>query len=213
MDVNKQRLSALLLILLPIYVHAQEWSKSDSIRLKEMLQSDKEININREMLEFMEPYQYHQSYLPDYDNTLPKVEAPIDSLHERLLIRGTYKPQKSMLYSPNISTTNYSLRAINSKMTLHSCNNFGKSTNHFQVHTTLNYRISPRWSMRLSGSQNLYTRKQKGLPSEVEPTSMNSSIVYKVNKHWEIKSGASFQHNTIQRKWEWRPEIGVSFRW
>ena len=47
MDICKYQLGTLCLLLLPLSVAGQEWSKQDSLRLQQLLKSDQEININR----------------------------------------------------------------------------------------------------------------------------------------------------------------------
>ena len=51
MNVYKYRLSTLCLILLPLSVTGQEWSKQDSLRLQQALNSEQEIRINKEFKE------------------------------------------------------------------------------------------------------------------------------------------------------------------
>lgn len=47
MDAYKYQLGTLCLLLLPLSVAGQEWSKQDSLRLQQTLNSEQEIRINK----------------------------------------------------------------------------------------------------------------------------------------------------------------------
>ena len=55
--------------------------------------------------------------------------------------------------------------------------------------------------------------KTRGLPSEVEPTQLGSNVVFKINKNWKIKTGMQYQYNAIRKRWEWIPQVSVSYEW
>ena len=72
MNVYKYRLSTLCLILLPLSVTGQEWSKQDSLRLQQALNSEQEIRINKEFVKKTEQNMlYHTKPFVDFDPTLP----------------------------------------------------------------------------------------------------------------------------------------------
>lgn len=45
------------------------------------------------------------------------------------------------------------------------------------------------------------------------PTTLGSDIVLKVGKGWKLKTGVQYQYNTIQKRWEWVPQISISYEW
>ena len=80
MDICKYQLGTLCLLLLPLSVAGQEWSKQDSLRLQQLLKSDQEININRKFVEKTEQNMlYHTKSFVDFDPTLPALKSPITS--------------------------------------------------------------------------------------------------------------------------------------
>ena len=80
MDICKYQLGTLCLLLLPLSVAGQEWSKQDSLRLQQLLKSDQEININRKFVEKTEQNMlYHTKSFVDFDPTLPALKSPIMS--------------------------------------------------------------------------------------------------------------------------------------
>ena len=79
MDVYKYRLSTLCLILLPLSVTGQEWSKQDSLRLQQALNSEQEIRFNKEFVKKTEQNMlYHTKPFVDFDQ------------HYRLLNQQSY---------------------------------------------------------------------------------------------------------------------------
>ena len=60
MDVYKYQLGTLCLLLLPLSVAGQEWSKQDSLRLQQTLNSEQEIRINKEFVKKTEQNMLYQ---------------------------------------------------------------------------------------------------------------------------------------------------------
>ena len=75
------------------------------------------------------------------------------------------------------------------------------------------YKLSKKWFLSIYGKQNLDTRRYRGLSSEAIPTTLGSDIVLKVGKGWKLKTGVQYQYNTIQKRWEWVPQICISYEW
>ena len=182
MNVYKYRLSTLCLILLPLSVTGQEWSKQDSLRLQQALNSEQEIRINKE---FVKKTEQNMLY------------------HTHNIFRQT-----NSTFLPT-----YSRLKINKNFTLHSKSNFSESSNHFHIQTQMDYKLSKEWFLSIYGKQNLDTRKYRGLSSEAIPTTLGSDIVLKVGKGWKLKTGVQYQYNTIQKRWEWVPQISISYEW
>lgn len=81
MDVYKYQLGTLCLLLLPLSVAGQEWSKQDSLRLQQTLNSEQEIRINKEFVKKTEQNMlYHTKSFVDFDPTLPTLKSTIISL-------------------------------------------------------------------------------------------------------------------------------------
>lgn len=208
MDIYKYQLSILCFLLLPLSIAGQEWSKQDSLRLKHILESDQEVIINKGFVDQVEQgiLKGNKFYM-DFDTKLPIIKSPM------VFPEFSFNARNIIQQSSSIFLPNYSLFKINKKLTLHSRSNFAKSSDYFHIQTTMEYKFSKRWSLNMYGTQNLDMRKYRGLPSEIEPTQLGSDVVYKVNKNWSIKTGMQFQHNTIRKKWEWIPQVSVSFEW
>ena len=102
---------------------------------------------------------------------------------------------------------------INKNLILYSKSNFAESPSHFHIQTLIEYKFSQKWSLNIYGSQNLNTQKYRGLPSEVEPTQLGGNVVLKINKNWKIKTGMQYQYNAIRKRWEWIPQVSVSYEW
>ena len=96
---------------------------------------------------------------------------------------------------------------------MHSKSDFAENSNHFHIQSQMEYKLSSKWSLDIYGSQNLDTRRYRGLPSEVEPTKLGSNVVFKINKNWKIKTGMQYQYNAIRKRWEWIPQVSVSYEW
>lgn len=208
MDIYKYQLSTLCFLLLPLSIAGQEWSKQDSLRLKHILESDQEVIINKGFVDQIEQgISKGNKFYMDFDTKLPIIKSPI------VFTEFSFNTRNIIRQSSSILLPNYSLFKINKKFTLHSRSNFARSSDYFHNQTTMEYKFSKRWSLNMYGTQNLDMRKYRGLPSEIEPTQLGSDVVYKVNKNWSIKTGVQFQHNTIRKKWEWIPQVSVSFEW
>ena len=115
MNVYKYRLSTLCLILLPLSVTGQEWSKQDSLRLQQALNSEQEIRINKEFVKKTEQNMlYHTKPFVDFDPTLPILKSTIISpklpFHTHNIFRQT-----NSTFLPT-----YSRLKINKNITLHS---------------------------------------------------------------------------------------------
>ncbi|MDD3037169.1 DUF4858 domain-containing protein [Bacteroides sp.] len=198
----------ILCLLLPAFITAQEWSLTDSLKLKKLLESDKEIIINKNRIEMLER-EFHQSrsYF-EFDTTLP-----------------TLKPSSSNLFrfSTNIKTDfhlsnstflpTYSWQKLNKNLYFESKSNFSKTSNYFHIQTIMKYHLSPKWTLNIYGMQYLNNQRYRGFPSEVIPTEFGSNISFKLNKHWKIKTGIQYQHNMILKKWEWIPQCNITYSW
>ena len=75
MDIRKYQLNILCLLLFPLSAAGQEWSKQDSLRLQQMLESDQEIKINRKLIEKVEQKMYSRKPFVDFDPTLPTLKS------------------------------------------------------------------------------------------------------------------------------------------
>mgnify|MGYP001514299665 CR=1 FL=1 len=187
MDIRKYQLNILCLLLFPLSAAGQEWSKQDSLRLQQMLESDQEIKINRKLIEKVEQKMYSRK---PFIHTYKMFQKP----------GSTFLPT-------------YSWLRINKNLILHSKSDFAENSNHFHIQSQMEYKLSSRWSLDIYGSQNLDTRRYRGLPSEVEPTKLGSNVVFKINKNWKIKTGMQYQYNAIRKRWEWIPQVSVSYEW
>ena len=47
-ELIKRLITAMTLCLTALLVHAQEWTKEDSLRLRKLLDSDQELNLNQD---------------------------------------------------------------------------------------------------------------------------------------------------------------------
>ena len=75
MDIRKYQLNILCLLLFPLSATGQEWSKQDSLRLQQMLESDQEIKKNRKLIEKIEQKMYSRKPFVDFDPTLPTLKS------------------------------------------------------------------------------------------------------------------------------------------
>ena len=207
MDIRKYQLNILCLLLFPLSAAGQEWSKQDSLRLQQMLESDQEIKINRKLIEKVEQKMYSRKPFVDFDPTLPTLKSSTifskPSIHTYKMFQ---KPGSTFLPT-------YSWLRINKNLILHSKSDFAENSNHFHIQSQMEYKLSSRWSLDIYGSQNLDTRRYRGLPSEVEPTKLGSNVVFKINKNWKSKTGMQYQYNAIRKRWEWIPQVSVSYEW
>lgn len=208
MDAYKYQLGTLCLLLLPLSVAGQEWSKQDSLRLQQTLNSEQEIRINKVFVKKTEQNMlYHTKPFVDFDPTLPTLKSTIISpklpFHTHNIFRQT-----NSTFLPT-----YSRLKINKNITLHSKSNFSESSNHFHIQTQMDYKLSKKWFLSIYGKQNLDTRRYRGLSSEAIPTTLGSDIVLKIGKGWKLKTSVQYQYNTIQKRWEWVPQICISYEW
>lgn len=208
MDIQKYQLMILCLSLLPLSVAGQEWSKKDSLKLQQILDSDQEIIINRKLIEATEQGTYSPKPFTDFDLTLPTIKSTIIFSKPSINTNNILNKPSGSTFLPT-----YSFLKINKNIILHSKSNFAESPNNFQIQTLIDYKFSKKWSLNIYGTQNLDTRKHRGLPSEVEPTQLGSNIVLRINKNWKIKTGMQYQYNAIRKRWEWIPQVSVSYEW
>ncbi|UVR90276.1 DUF4858 domain-containing protein [Bacteroides thetaiotaomicron] len=174
MDVYKYQLGTLCLLLLPLSVAGQEWSKQDSLRLQQTLNSEQEIRINKEFVKKTEQNMlYHTKSFVDFDPTLPTLKSTIISLKLPFHTHNIFR-QTNSTFLPT-----YSRLKINKNFTLHSKSNFSESSNHFHIQTQMDYKLSKKWFLNIYGEQNLDTRRYRGLSSEAIPTTLGSDIVLK----------------------------------
>lgn len=155
----------------------------------------------------VEQKMYSRKPFVDFDPTLPTLKS--STIFSKPSIH-TYKmfPKPGSTFLPT-----YSWLRINKNLILHSKSDFAENSNHFHIQSQMEYKLSSRWSLDIYGSQNLDTRRYRGLPSEVEPTKLGSNVVFKINKNWKIKTGMQYQYNAIRKRWEWIPQVSVSYEW
>lgn len=208
MDIQKYQLIILYLSLFPLSVAGQEWSTKDSLRLQQMLDSKQEIKINRKLIEETEQSMYSPKSFTNFDLTLPTIKSSTIFSKSSITVYNTFHKMPVSTFLPT-----YSLLKINKNTILHSKSNFAESTNNFHIQTLIEYKFSKKWSLNIYGTQNLDTRKHRGLPSEVEPIQLGSNIVLKINKNWKIKTGMQYQYNALRKRWEWIPQVSVSCEW
>ena len=114
MDIRKYQLNILCLLLFPLSATGQEWSKQDSLRLQQMLESDQEIKKNRKLIEKIEQKMYSRKPFVDFDPTLPTLKS--STIFSRPSIH-TYK----MFQKPGSTfLPTYSWLRINKNLILHS---------------------------------------------------------------------------------------------
>ena len=207
MDIRKYQLNILCLLLFPLSAAGQEWSKQDSLRLQQMLESDQEIKINRKLIEKVEQKMYSRKPFVDFDPTLPTLKS------STIFSKPSIHPYKMFQKPGSTFLPTYSWLRINKNLILHSKSDFAENSNHFHIQSLKENKLSSRWSRDIYGSQNLDTRRSRGLPSEVEPTKLGSNVVFKINKNWKIKTGMQYQYNAIRKRWEWIPQVSVSYEW
>lgn len=198
----------ILCLLLPTFVTAQEWSQTDSLKLKKLLESDQEIIINKNIIEML-GHEFHQSrsYV-DFDTTLPTLKPASSNL-----LRFSTNIKTDFYLSNSTFLPTYSWQKLNKNLYLKSKSNFSKTSTYFHIHTIMEYHLSNKWTLSIYGMQNLNNRRYRGLPSEVIPTEVGSNISFKLNKHWKIKTGIQYQHNMILKKWEWIPQCNITYSW
>lgn len=185
----------------------QEWSKQDSLRLRQMLESDQEIYINRQVLEQTEQRINYSKPFVDFDPTLPVVKSSLSFPKIHISTHNLFN-NPTATFLPN-----YSRLKINDRIILQSKSNFTQGITHFHIRTEMQYKLSSRWALNMYGFQNLDTRRYRGLPSEIEPTTFGGNISYQINKNWKIKTGLQYQYNAIRRRWEWVPQSSISYSW
>lgn len=207
MDIIKYYLCILYIFLLPMSLSGQEWGKQDSLRLRQMLESDQEIYINKQVLEQTEQRINYFKPFVDFDPTLPVLKSPL-SFPKRHISTHNLFNNPTATFLPN-----YSRLKINNRIILQSKSNFTQGITHFHIRTEIQYKLSSKWALNMYGSQNLDTRRYRGLPSEIEPITFGGNISYQINKNWKINTGLQYQHNAIRRRWEWVPQSSISYSW
>jgi hypothetical protein len=112
MDIRKYQLNILCLLLFPLSAAGQEWSKQDSLRLQQMLESDQEIKINRKLIEKVEQKMYFRKPFVDFDPTLPTLKSSTifskPSIHPYKMFQkpgSTFLPTYSWLRINNICSS------------------------------------------------------------------------------------------------------------
>lgn len=143
----------------------------------------------------------------DFDPTLPTIKS------STIFSKPSINTYNILHKSASTFLPTYSLMRINRNLILHSKSNFAENPSHFHIQTLIEYKFSQKWSLNIYGSQNLNTRKYRGLPSEVEPTQLGGNVVLKINKNWKIKTGMQYQYNALRKRWEWIPQVSVSYEW
>lgn len=206
MDI-KYYLSILCISFLPLSLSGQEWSKLDSLRLRQLLESNQEIYINRQILEQTEQRINYSKLFVDFDPTLPTLKSSL------IFPQRQYNTHNLLNNSTTTFLPNYSRLKINDRIILQSKSNFTQGITHFHIRTEIQYKLSSKWTLNMYGSQNLDTRRYRGLPSEIEPTTFGGNISYQINKNWKIKTGLQYQYNAIRRRWEWIPQSSISYCW
>lgn len=207
MDIIKYFLSILSIFLLPMSLLGQEWSKQDSLRLRQLLESDQEIHINRQVLEQTEQRINNSKPFVDFDPTLPVVKYSLTFPQRHISTHNLFN-NPTATFLPN-----YSRLKINDRIILQSKSNFTQGITHFHIRTEIQYKLSSKWALNMYGSHNLDTRIYRGLPSEIEPTTFGGNISYQINKNWKINTGLQYQYNSIRRRWEWVPQSSISYSW
>lgn len=207
MDIRKYQLNILCLSLLPLSVAGQEWSRQDSLKLQQILESDQEIRINKKLVDKVKQDMYFPKVSVDFDPTLPAFQPSTLSPNPPINTYRTFRRRNS-IFLPT-----YSWQRVNKNLILHSKNTFAQSPNYFHIQSQAEYNFSSKWSLNLYGSHTLDNRRYRGLPSEIEPIKLGSEVVLKINKNCKIKTGIQYQYNAIRKKWEWIPQVGMSYEW
>ena len=150
---------------------------------------------------------YSRKPFVDFDPTLPTLKSSM------IFSKPSIRTYQTFLKPGSTFLPTYSWLRINKNLVLHSKSNFAENSSCFHIQSQIEYNLSPKWSLNIYGVQNLDTRKHRGLPSEVEPTRLGSNVVLKINKNWKIKTGVQYQYNVLRKRWEWIPQISVSYEW
>ena len=99
MDAYKYQLGTLCLLLLPLSVAGQEWSKQDSLRLQQTLNSEQEIRINKVFVKKTEQNMlYHTKPFVDFDPTLPILKSTIISTDQFYFLTHLFTAQNKQKY-------------------------------------------------------------------------------------------------------------------
>ena len=165
------------------------------------------IETNRKFIEKVEQNMYSRKPFVDFDPTLPTLKSSM------IFSKPSIRTYQTFLKPGSTFLPTYSWLRINKNLVLHSKSNFAENSSCFHIQSQIEYNLSPKWSLNIYGVQNLDTRKHRGLPSEVEPTQLGSNVVLKINKNWKIKTGVQYQYNVLRKRWEWIPQISVSYEW
>ena len=120
MDIRKYQLNILCLLLFPLSAAGQEWSKQDSLRLQQMLESDQEIKINRKLIEKVEQNMYSRKPFVDFDPTLPTLKSSM------IFSKPSIRTYQTFLKPGSTFLPTYSWLRINKNLVLHSKSNFAE---------------------------------------------------------------------------------------
>ena len=120
MDIRKYQLNILCLLLFPLSAAGQEWSKQDSLRLQQMLESDQEIKINRKFIEKVEQNMYSRKPFVDFDPTLPTLKSSM------IFSKPSIRTYQTFLKPGSTFLPTYSWLRINKNLVLHSKSNFAE---------------------------------------------------------------------------------------
>jgi len=204
---SKISIQYFLPIIVPLIRNRTRMEQTGLLRLQQMLESDQEIKINRKFIEKVEQNMYSRKPFVDFDPTLPTLKSSM------IFSKPSIRTYQTFLKPGSTFLPTYSWLRINKNLVLHSKSNFAENSSCFHIQSQIEYNLSPKWSLNIYGVQNLDTRKHRGLPSEVEPTQLGSNVVLKINKNWKIKTGVQYQYNVLRKRWEWIPQISVSYEW
>ena len=207
MDTKQCLLTLLYISLLPLSANGQEWSKKDSLKLRQLLESDREIKINRKLVEEIESQTHQPQLITGFDPALPKV-FPTFKKNLFPTLKKDFLPLLNSTFLPN-----YARMKLGKNVTLQSNSNFTDNKDNFHIQTNMEYKLSDKWSLNIYGTQNLDNRRYKGLPSEVEPTAFGTHISFKINKRWKIKTDMQYQYNAILKRWEFVPQTSITYEW
>lgn len=196
---------------LPLIAVGQEWSRQDSLRIKQLLQSEQEIHLNEKIVKEMGKKNISQKPLVDFDYTLPSLTVPQKGLGLSPTLPKRTFPMPGTHFSPNYFSASQTWLKVNGHLNLHSNSNFGKTDHLFRIQSQIEYRLSPQWSFSIYGSRHLGTRRVRALPFDVTPTQIGSAFIFKPNKKWKIKGGMQYQYNAVQKRWEWVPQVCFSY--
>ena len=135
MDIRKYQLNILCLLLFPLSAAGQEWSKQDSLRLQQMLESDQEIKINRKLIEKVEQNMYSRKPFVDFDPTLPTLKSSM------IFSKPSIRTYQTFLKPGSTFLPTYSWLRINKNLVLHSKSNFAENSSCFHIQSQIEYNL------------------------------------------------------------------------